>query len=80
MTNPMPPGWRIRVRQSVRRVDRAAGDLNVVLAVFAIGLAVLDVTFLVTEQVVARLPEAPRAAYVDTAAAPLLPPNQRALP
>ena len=32
--------------QLFQRVDKVAGDLNVVLIVFAVGLATLDFTFL----------------------------------
>ena len=40
----------------LRRVDRVAGDLNVLLVVIAIGLATLDFTFLVTQKAIATLP------------------------
>jgi hypothetical protein len=47
-------------RQLVQRVDKVAADLNVVLLIFAVGLATLDFTFLVTQKVVERLPEVTR--------------------
>jgi hypothetical protein len=54
---------KIRVpSQFFRRVDRIAGDLNVVLLVFAVGLATLDLTFMVTQKVVDRLPQVTRLA------------------
>ena len=47
-------------REFLRRVDKIAGDLNVVLFIFMIGLATLDFTFLVTQKVVESLPPATR--------------------
>jgi len=52
--------------QLLERVDRIAADLNVVLLIFAVGLATLDLTFLVTQRVVDRLPQVTRLA--DSAA------------
>ena len=49
-----------RPAQLLERVDRIAADLNVVLLVFAVGLATLDLTFLVTQRVVDRLPQVTR--------------------
>lgn len=46
--------------QFMRRVDKIAADLNVVLLIFAVGLATLDLTFLVTQKVVDRLPQVTR--------------------
>jgi hypothetical protein len=51
--------------QLLGRIDRIAADLNVVLLIFAVGLATLDLTFLVTQRVVDRLPQVTR--LVDTA-------------
>jgi len=48
--------------QLMARIDRIAGDLNVVLLVFAVGLATLDLTFMVTQKVVDRLPQVTRLA------------------
>ena len=48
--------------QFFQRIDRIAGDLNVVLLVFAVGLATLDLTFMVTQRVVDRLPQVARLA------------------
>lgn len=48
------------VKQFLQRVDRVAGDLNVLLVVVAIGLATLDLTFLVTQKVVDHLPPVTR--------------------
>jgi hypothetical protein len=50
----------------LHRIDCIAGDLNMVLVVFAIGLAVVDLTFLATERMIDRLPEMTRV--VDLAA------------
>jgi hypothetical protein len=52
--------------QLIGRIDRIAADLNVVLLIFAVGLATLDLTFLVTQKVVDRLPQVTR--LVDDAA------------
>jgi hypothetical protein len=41
----------------LRRADRVASDLNVILMVFAVGLATLDLTFLVTQKLISRLPQ-----------------------
>jgi hypothetical protein len=43
-------------RRWLRSLDRGAAELNIVLAVFAIGLATLDLTFMVTQRMVDRLP------------------------
>lgn len=48
--------------QLIERIDRIAGDLNVVLLIFAVGLATLDLTFMVTQKVVDRLPQVTRLA------------------
>ena len=46
------------------RLDRVAADLSVPLVVFATGLATLDLTFLVTQRVIERLPGMTRVTYV----------------
>jgi len=51
----------------LRRIDRVVADLNVLLVVVAIGLATLDVTFLITQKVVDHLPPVTRMTY-DTPA------------
>jgi len=50
-------------REFLRRVDKIAGDLNVVLFIFMVGLATLDFTFLVTQKVVESLPPASRIVH-----------------
>ena len=50
------PHNRPSIKALLRRLDRAAADLNVLLVVIAIGLAALDVTFLLTQKVVDHLP------------------------
>jgi hypothetical protein len=47
-------------RHLMARVDKVAADLNVVLIVFAVGLATLDFTFMVTQKVIDRLPQVTR--------------------
>jgi hypothetical protein len=54
---------RIPIRDMLRRIDRVAADLNVLLVVVAIGLATLDVTFLITQKVVDHLPPVTRMTY-----------------
>jgi hypothetical protein len=49
-------------RNLMQRVDKVAADLNVVLIVFAVGLATLDFTFMVTQKVIDRLPQVTRLA------------------
>lgn len=53
-----------------QKLDRITADLNVVLVVFAVGLATLDFTFLVSQKVIERLPQVTR---VVDAPAPALP-------
>ena len=63
-----------KASQLLERIDRIAADLNVVLLIFAVGLATLDLTFMVTQKVVDRLPQVTRladdAAPVATTPAP----------
>ena len=56
MMKRLSPHQRLSIREMLRRADRIAGDLNVLLVVIAIGLATLDFTFLVTQKVVDNLP------------------------
>ena len=46
------------------RLDRVAADLNLLLVVLAIGLATFDLTFLVIQRVIERLPGMTRVTYV----------------
>ena len=63
-----PVDWNMRVTsrkirwpgQLIQRLDKVAADLNVLLLVFAVGLATLDFTFLVTQKVIDRLPQVTR--------------------
>ena len=63
MMRRLSPRNRLLVKEMARRVDRIAGDLNVLLVVIAIGLAALDMTFLVTQKVVDNLPPITRVSY-----------------
>ena len=63
MMRRLSPRNRLLVKEMARRVDRLAGDLNVLLVVIAIGLAALDMTFLVTQKVVDNLPPITRVSY-----------------
>jgi hypothetical protein len=62
------------------RIDCIAGDLNMVLVVFAIGLAVLDLTFLATERVIDRLPEMTRIVYLAEPATSGIPADEQRFP
>ncbi len=63
MINRLSPRTRIGLKETFRRLDRIAGDLNVLLVVIAVGLATLDLTFLVTQKVVEHLPPVTRIAH-----------------
>ena len=63
MMKRLSPQKRLLIKEMLRRVDRAAGDLNVLLVVVAIGLAALDMTFLVTQKVIDNLPPITRVSY-----------------
>jgi hypothetical protein len=52
----------LSMKEMLQRIDRVTGDLNVLLVVIAIGLATLDLTFLVTQNVVNHLPPITRIA------------------
>jgi hypothetical protein len=69
MSNPISPRNPTVLRGWMRRLDRAAADLNVLLVVFAIGLAALDVTFLFSQQLIDRLPQVTRVVDVERPAA-----------
>jgi hypothetical protein len=63
MIKRLSPQNRPSIREVLRRVDRVAADLNVLLVVVAIGLAALDMTFLLTQAVVDNLPPIARVSY-----------------
>jgi hypothetical protein len=63
MMLPLSPQTRLSLREKFKQIDRVAADLNVLLVVVAIGLAVLDTTFLVTKSVVDNLPPITRMSY-----------------
>ena len=56
MMNRLAPQSRPALREFFRRVDRVAGDLNVLLVVLAMGLAMLDFTMFVTQRMIDNLP------------------------
>ncbi len=56
MMNRLSPQSRPALREFFRRVDRVAGDLNVLLVVVAMGLAMLDFTMFVTQRMIDNLP------------------------
>ena len=49
----------------LKRLDRVAGDLNVVLLMFAIGLAALDLTFVASEKLLDYLPKLTHVTAAD---------------
>jgi hypothetical protein len=59
MLKRLSPHNRLLLKEVLRRIDRAAAELNVLLVVVAIGLAALDMTFFVTKTVVDNLPPMP---------------------
>ena len=63
-------------REWLRRLDRLAADLNVLLVMFAIGLATLDLTFLLSQRLLDRLSPATHIVYARGATASNLPPDQ----
>jgi hypothetical protein len=63
MIKRLSPQNRLLIKEMLRRVDRVAADLNVLLVVVAIGLAALDMTFLLTQTVVDNLPPITRISY-----------------
>jgi hypothetical protein len=69
MSDPISPRNPSFRKEWLRRLDRAAGELNGLLVVFAIGLAVLDATFLVSERVIDRFPQVTRVVDVKPPAA-----------
>ena len=52
----LSPRNQLARKNLLRRIDSAAADLNVVLIVISIGLALLDLTFVVTQRVTERIP------------------------
>lgn len=52
-------------RDWLRRLDRLAADLNIVLVMFAIGLGILDLTFVFSQRLLELLPVT-RVVYTDT--------------
>lgn len=65
-----------KMRELMRRIDRFAGDLNVLLVLLAIGLATLDVTFLFTQKIIEHLPPVTRVVYETAPASPAPTPGQ----
>ena len=63
MIKRLSPQNRLSIKETLRRVDRVAGDLNVLLVVVAIGLAALDMTCLLTQTFVDNLPPITRISY-----------------
>jgi hypothetical protein len=57
-------------KEWLKRLDKVAGDLNVLLLVFAIGLATVDLTFLFSQSVIDRLPTVTRVVDAPSASAP----------
>jgi hypothetical protein len=66
MINRLSPRTRVGVKGVLRRLDRIAGDLNVLLVVIAVGLATLDLTLLITQKIAEHLPPVTRAAHAQS--------------
>jgi len=58
-------------KEWLRRLDRIAGDLNVLLVCIALGLAALDATMLFSQKLIDSLPQVTRV--VDAPAGPSAP-------
>lgn len=67
MMNRLSPHKRVSLKELMHRVDRIAADLNVLLIVFALGLATLDMTFLLSQKIVDQLPTVTRVNCVSPA-------------
>jgi len=67
MINKLSPHNRVWLKEALRRIDRTAADLNILLVVIAIGLFALDTTFLLTRTIVDHLPPITRISYDDLA-------------
>ncbi len=52
----LSPQTRLSLKELTERADRAAAALNALLVVIAIGLALLDTTFFLTEKIIDNLP------------------------
>jgi len=63
MIRGLSPRNHVARKEWWQRVDRMAGDLNVLLVVIALGLAALDVTFLFTQRVIDHMPPVTRVVY-----------------
>jgi hypothetical protein len=63
MIKRLSPQTRLSIKEKLGRIDRVAADLNVLLVVVAIGLAVLDVTFVVTQAAIDNMPPITRISY-----------------
>jgi hypothetical protein len=57
-------------KEWLRRLDRVAGDLNVLLVVLAIGLATLDATMLFSQRLLNSLPTVTRVVYEQAPSKP----------
>lgn len=57
-------------REWLRRLDRVAGDLNVLLVLVAIGLATIDATMLFSQRLIDRLPQVTRVVDAPATLAP----------
>ena len=80
MTDPRSPKFRAVSSEWLRRADRVAADLNIFLAVFAIGVATLDVTCLFSQKIIDHLAPLTHVVSEQQPAAPALPPGQSKLP
>jgi hypothetical protein len=64
------PRTTLPAKQLARRLDRVAGELNVILVVIALGLGVLDLTCLWALKIEDALPPITRVSAPPSAASP----------
>jgi hypothetical protein len=70
MIKDLPTRNQTARKEWLRRLDRVAGDLNVLLVVVAIGLAALDATMLFSQRLLNSLPTVTRVVYEQAPATP----------
>jgi hypothetical protein len=66
MINRLLPHNRPSVKELIHRLDKVVGGLNVMLLVVAIGLAMVDVSLVIGQQLAAHMPSF-NACVIDNA-------------
>ena len=62
-------GRQLARKEWLQRLDRIAGDLNVLLVLVAIGLATLDATMLFSQRLIHSIPTVTRVVDADSQSA-----------